>query len=221
MEKCGIILKDGSEVEYPNLSRDPKEFVLDPKAWIENDENIVAIFHTHPDGQPFLSSADRKSQLNTGLDWVLYTRGERKVFKPVPKLLGRSFSYGTQDCYSLMIEAYHLAGIEVPNYGRVSLEADLQSERILKFIPLHFERVGDLEDVQVGDVIVTAISGKACHMAIYLGEGKVLHHEVNKLSLRERLSDSWFRRVHSVWRHPEWNTESIQALEEDFANGHN
>ena len=219
MEECGVILVDGTEVEYPNLSKLSREFILDPQAWVDHGDKIVGIFHTHPDGEPFLSAADRKCQVKTGLDWVLYTGGQRKTFKPVPHLLGRKFIYGTQDCYSLLVDAYHLTGIHVPSHPRGSLEADMDEEKILKHIPHSFEKAGDLEDVEVGDIIVTAISGKACHMAIYIGGGRVLHHESNKLSAREFLSDAWFRRVHSVWRHPEWKPECYLAWEEEFLNG--
>lgn len=216
MEKCGVILSDGTEVEYENLSQQADTFILDPQAWIDHDGDIVAVFHTHPDGEPFLSSTDRNSQLKTGLPWVLYTRGERKVFNPVPKLLGREFNYGTQDCYSLVSDAYHLAGIQLPDLGRNGLEQDSNDERILKFIGDHFNRVMEINELSVGDVIVTSLGGKANHMSLYLGGNQILHHAYGQISLRCYLSDAWVRRIHSVWRHPEWTTESIKALEQDF-----
>ena len=216
MERCGVVLKDGTEVEYGNLSAESNEFVLDSQAWVDHDDDIVAIFHTHPNGEPFLSTADRISQIQTGLPWVLYTQGKRKVFDPVPRLLGREFSYGTADCYALVKDSYHLAGIELPVLGRGDIDDDASQERITEELVKVFSKVRDISEAQIGDVVVTALGGKASHMAIYIGEGRILHHAYNQMSLRERLSEGWLKRIHSIWRHPDWKTECFEALEQDF-----
>ena len=216
MERCGVVLKDGTEVEYANLSEESNEFVLDSQAWVDHDDDIVAIFHTHPNGEPFLSTADRVSQIQTGLPWVLYTGGERKVFQPVARLLGRDFVYGPTDCYALVKDAYHLAGIELPEIVRGDIDDDAKLERIPAGMEEHFFKISDIDFVEVGDVIVTALGGKASHMAIYIGEGRVLHHQYNQMSLRENLSEGWLKRIHSIWRHPDWKTECFEALEQDF-----
>lgn len=216
MERCGVVLKDGTEVEYGNLSAESNEFVLDSQAWVDHDDDIVAIFHTHPNGEPFLSTADRVSQVQSGLPWVLYTQGKRKVFDPVPRLLGREFSYGTADCYALVKDSYHLAGIELPVLERGDIDDDASQERITEELVKVFSKVRDISEAQIGDVVVTALGGKASHMAIYIGEGRILHHAYNQMSLRERLSEGWLKRIHSIWRHPDWKTECFEALEQDF-----
>ena len=219
MERCGVVLKDGTEVEYGNLSAESNEFVLDSQAWVDHDDDIVAIFHTHPNGEPFLSTADRVSQVQSGLPWVLYTQGKRKVFDPVPRLLGREFSYGTADCYALVKDSYHLAGIELPVLERGDIDDDASQERITEELVKVFSKVRDISEAQIGDVVVTALGGKASHMAIYIGEGRILHHAYNQMSLRERLSEGWLKRIHSIWRHPDWKTECFEALEQDFGDG--
>ena len=219
MERCGVILTDGTEVECQNLSLVENTFVLDPQVWVDYDDEIVAIFHTHPKGEPFLSTEDRRSQLQSGLPWVLYTQGKRKVFDPVPRLLGREFNYGQSDCYSLVKDAYHLAGIDLPVVERGNIDEDIVQDKIYAELLKTFNRVSDISKAKVGDVVVTALGGKASHMAIYIGEGKFLHHAYNQMSLRERLSEGWLKRIHSIWRHPDWTEECIEALEQDFGDG--
>lgn len=219
MERCGVVLKDGTEVECQNLSQVENTFVLDPQVWIDYDGKIVAIYHTHPDGEPFLSTADRVSQIQTGLTWVLYTQGKRKVFDPVPRLLGREFNYGQSDCYSLVKDAYHLAGIGLPVVERGNIDEDIVQDKIYAELLKTFNRVSDISKAKIGDVVVTALGGKASHMALYIGGGRFLHHAYNQMSLRERLSEGWLKRIHSIWRHPDWKPECIEALEQDFGDG--
>ena len=37
------------------------------------------------------------------------------------------------------------------------------------------------------------------HAAIYCGDGELLHHIPEQLSTRERYTDKWQRRTHSLW----------------------
>lgn len=219
MERCGVVLNDGQEIEYTNLSLEPNTFILDAKAWIDHDDSIVAIFHTHPQGEPYLSTADRISQLQTKLPWVLYTNGERKVFEPVPRLVGRQFSYGQADCYTLVRDAYHLAGIDLPALARGDIDEDAKQERVTEELKKVFHKIDDISLAEVGDVVVTALGGHPSHMAIYIGGGRFLHHAWNQMSLRENLSEGWLKRIHSIWRHPDWKPECFEALEQDFGDG--
>jgi cell wall-associated NlpC family hydrolase len=116
----------------------------------------------------------------------------------------------------LVKDAYHLAGIELPEIIRGDIDDDAKLERIPAGMEEHFFKISDIDFVEVGDVIVTALGGKASHMAIYIGEGRVLHHQYNQMSLRENLSEGWLKRIHSIWRHPDWKTECFEALEQDF-----
>ena len=141
------------------------------------------------------------------------------MFQPVARLLGRDFVYGPTDCYALVKDSYHLAGIELPVLERGDIDDDASQERITEELVKVFSKVRDISEAQIGDVIVTALGGKASHMAIYIGEGRVLHHQYNQMSLRENLSEGWLKRIHSIWRHPDWKTECFEALEQDFGDG--
>ena len=62
-ESCGIITKSFEFVPSKNLSNKPRQsFMLDPLLFIEYDENIWGIFHSHPgDDNPLPSDEDRES----------------------------------------------------------------------------------------------------------------------------------------------------------------
>ncbi|STJ81961.1 tail component [Escherichia coli] len=50
--------------------------------------------------------------------WWLVCRGTIHKFRCVPHLTGRRFEHGVTDCYTLFRDAYHLAGIEMPDFHR-------------------------------------------------------------------------------------------------------
>ncbi|KDV41706.1 hypothetical protein BU56_37950 [Escherichia coli O145:H25 str. 07-3858] len=44
--------------------------------------------------------------------------GDIHKFRCVPHLTGRRFEHGVTDCYTLFRDAYHLAGIDMPDFER-------------------------------------------------------------------------------------------------------
>ncbi|ENM6829397.1 phage tail protein, partial [Escherichia coli] len=76
------------------------------------------LVHSHPGGLPWLSEADRRLQIKSALPWWLVSRGDIHKFRCVPHLTGRRFEHGVTDCYTLFRDAYHLAGIEMPDFHR-------------------------------------------------------------------------------------------------------
>ncbi|AIF94171.1 Phage tail assembly protein [Escherichia coli O157:H7 str. SS17] len=57
----------------------------------------------------------------------------------------------------------------------------------------------------------------ANHAAIYCGNGELLHHLPEQLSKRERYSEKWQRRTHSVWRHRHWHASAFTGICNDLA----
>ena len=117
-ESCGLVVTQGRKQMYiacRNTSKSPAEtFELSADDWIDaaNIGEIVAVVHSHPRGESFLSGADRQMQARTGVDWVLVSSGEVKVFRHCPHLRGRIFEYGKADCGTLVRDAFMLAGID-------------------------------------------------------------------------------------------------------------
>ncbi|EPM3199982.1 phage tail protein, partial [Escherichia coli] len=46
--------------------------------------------------------------------------------------------------------------------------------------------------------------------------GELLHHLPEQLSKRERYSEKWQRRTHSVWRHRHWHASAFTGIYNDL-----
>jgi proteasome lid subunit RPN8/RPN11 len=61
VERCGLILKDGSTVELPNIAENPEtSFRMDLEKALPylTDDQVAATWHTHPHTDPNLSGED-------------------------------------------------------------------------------------------------------------------------------------------------------------------
>lgn len=220
LECCGLVLKVGRKQLYrpcKNVADDAAQrFEISPLDFIDaaDQGEVVAVAHSHPAGEPWLSGADRQVQVSNKLPWLLAVSGSLKLFRPVPHLRGRQFAYGTADCYTLLRDAYHLAGIELPAVARGKMDDDAAQERFLQLAEgAGFVRV---PAAQAGDVILTTYAGHAGHALLYLGGGEMLHHAFDQLSRRDSYGPYWQRYTHSIWRHKEWQPERLQSILNDL-----
>ncbi|GHN86581.1 hypothetical protein MY005_22140 [Escherichia coli] len=191
-----------------------------PEDWLqaEMQGEIVALVHSHPGGLPWLSEADRRLQVQSDLPWWLVCRGAIHKFRCVPHLTGRRFEHGVTDCYTLFRDAYHLAGIEMPDFHRGDdWWRNGQNLYLDNMEATGFYRVA-LTEAQPGDVLLCCFgSSVPNHAAIYCGDGELLHHIPEQLSKRERYTDKWQRRTHSLWRHREWHASAFTGICNDFS----
>lgn len=59
IEKCGLILRDGTILDVENIYPDPTEgFQIPAKDMIDNEDQMVATWHTHPGKTANLSEMD-------------------------------------------------------------------------------------------------------------------------------------------------------------------
>ena len=127
---------------------------------------------------------------------------------------GREFEHGQQDCYSLVRDFYRSEyGLELNDYARpdnwwnsgLNLYMDNFSKegfQLLDVLPREWER-GDLFLMAIGSAV-------ACHAAIYLGDGKILHHFVGRRSNIEPYRGLWRNQTVAVIRHPEVAAKQIR-----------
>ncbi len=116
--------------------------------------------------------------------------GDIHKFRCVPHLTGRLFEHGVTDCYTLFRDAYHLAGIDMPDFER---EDDWwrngQNLYLDNMEATGFYRIS-LPSAQPGDILLCCFGASvANHAAIYCGNGELLHHLPEQLSKRERYSE--------------------------------
>lgn len=230
-ESCGLLVQDEQSrlhyLPFVNSARNKdNEFVIHADDWLiaEKMGEVVAVVHSHNNGKPYLSSHDRSSQLATKLTWLLVCDGKIYMFPCVPRLLGREFIYGKQDCAALVRDAYFLAGATIQDYERGDLIEDAKQKRLIGItaennferVPFANEQDSDLNVLQAGDALVFTIGSEACHAAIYLGDGYFMHHINEQLSRREFLNGSWRASLHSVWRQKGFKPENIQGVLNDL-----
>lgn len=222
-EVCGLII-DGERLwRCRNVHPEPeRNFRIDDREWLEAEAagEITAVFHSHPEPKLVLSGADRVAQLATGIEWWLASAGRLRKFRPVPHLLGRRFVHGKTDCYTLFRDAYHLCGIDLPDFERTSGWWVRGENLYLKNIEDNgFHEVG-FDTIQPGDVIIRRAFPESdpCHAMIWLGDNTILHHEVHgRLSRREPLRQIHVQLIHSIWRHEQWSLLDLAAIYADIS----
>jgi len=222
-EVCALIINDSELYRCRNVHPEPSEhFRISDDDWLAAEEkgDITAVFHSHPADFPTLSGADRSAQIATGLHWWLACGGVLRKFRPVPHLLGRRFVHGSADCYALFRDAYHLCGIDLPDFER-SDGWWLRGENLyLKNMAAHgFHQVSAIE-AQPGDVIIRQPFPGAdpCHSMLLLEGGQVLHHDcAGHLSRREPMRPAFVKQTHSIWRHEQCSFLNLQAIYADIS----
>ncbi|EPL1955687.1 TPA: phage tail protein [Citrobacter freundii] len=223
-ESCGYVVKTSAGERYfpcQNLSAEPTMyFRMDPADYLQTqaEGEVVALVHSHPDGLPFLSDVDRRLQVQSGLPWWLVCDDRIYKFRCMPFLTGRAFEHGVTDCYTLFRDAYHLAGIEMPDFAR---REDWWKQGDNLYLD-NLEATGfyqvNAAEAQPGDILICCFgSSVANHAAIYCGDGELLHHIPDQLSKRERYTDKWQRRTHSIWRHRAWHESAFTGIYNDLA----
>lgn len=221
-ECCGIVAKTNNGLEYfpcENIADDPENYFEinhEQTAQIYIKYEPVAIVHSHNEDLPYLSTEDRKCQINTNLDWWLVSGNKIHKFRNIPPLLGRDFIHGKFDCYTLFRDSYHLAGVDLPDFNR-------DDEWWRNGQNLYLDNLADngfykVNNPEIGDIILMQIhSDVPNHVGVYLGEQMFLHHINNRLSKRDLFSGYWLNCKHSIWRY-KWKSQlNCMAILNDLA----
>ncbi|WP_213993875.1 Mov34/MPN/PAD-1 family protein [Sodalis sp. dw_96] len=229
-ECCGLVVGD-EYVRCRNMAGTPESsFEIHPDDWsaAEDKGDIQAVVHSHPGGVPFLSEADRIMQCRSGLPWWLVCNGAIRKFRCAPPLLGRKFEHGVMDCYTIMRDAYHLCGHDLPDFERKDDwwkgKADLYFENMAAG---GFVRLGDGAEIFPGDVFLMCLDlagqtiPKATHSAIYIGNQQILHQRPNALSKRDVYGGFWQKITHSTWRYQKWQQSDFTGILNDLAASSN
>ncbi|ENL3885719.1 TPA: C40 family peptidase [Yersinia enterocolitica] len=222
-EVCGLIVDGMSLFKCRNAHPTPeRHFRISDDDWLNAEAagEITAVFHSHPGRKLVLSGADRTGQLATGVEWWLASGGKLRKFRPVAYLLGRTFIHGVVDCYTLFRDAYHLCGIDLPDFERTN-GWWLRGENLyLKNMPANRFHPIEMQDIQPGDVLIRRAFPETdpCHAMIYLGDNTILHHEnIGRLSRREQLRPAYLRLTHSIWRHEQCSSLDLRGIFDDIS----
>lgn len=213
-ECCGLVyIHNGREKYHPcnNLATGDDHFVIDPKDYIfvEEKGEITKIVHSHPRTNPKPSQPDLVGIEQTQLPWVIVNPLTHQHTETFPSgyeapYVGREFCAGVLDCLSIIID-YHKRelNIEIPNYDRQDkwwlrgqdLYRDLYKDA--GFVKKDSEAELEIHDT----IIMFSEADVPNHAAIYLGEGKILHHVQGRLSSRDIYGGYWLKNTWAVLRH--------------------
>lgn len=219
-ESCGLIVLRKGKMHYVpcrNEATTPSEhFLIGAEQWssVEDQGDVLVVVHSHPDTDAAPSQADLVNCEASGIPWVIYAVQrdgdqpkviEERTVHPAgyeAPLIGREFSYGTLDCYTLVRDWYlRERGIRLPNFE----SEDGWWNRGETLVMDYYQRAGFVQvygDPQPGDVVVMQIRAPTPnHTAVYLGEGVILHHMYNRLSTREMLGGYWLQNTIMILRY--------------------
>ncbi|MDX2074709.1 MAG: C40 family peptidase [Alphaproteobacteria bacterium] len=210
-ECCGLLINDGGkEIYWPcrNMAVKTDNFQLHPQDYLAGEKRgqIMAIIHSHPNGSPEPSQADKVACERTGLPWHIIAYPTLQWASLLPSgykapLLGREWSHGVLDCYSLIRDWYfEERAVELMDFPR----QDEWWRRGDNLYEENFERAGFMEvkdDLQLGDVILMQVlSDVPNHAGIYIGGNMMIHHLFNRLSCREIYDGYWRRHTRRILR---------------------
>ncbi len=212
-ECCGLIV-GGAYVPCRNIAGEAAHFALHPAdfAAAEDSGLVQAVVHSHVFVPPMPSPADVAACNASGLPWLIvnHPTGAHAWLQPDAAahhapLIGREFVHGVHDCYALVRDWYAEHGIALRNYARTDNwwehGANLYREN---FAAEGFIELPPGDAPQWGDALLLQVASRVeNHAAIYLGDNRILHHIMQRLSRVDLYSQPWQQRTCAVLRHPE------------------
>jgi len=234
-EACGLLIKKGRAMMLifcQNIADEPTlRFVISPVefAAAEDVGEVMAVWHSHTDESSKPSETDIHACDSIGLTWFISSvtkESDELVFGEIvtltPKsdndeiadLVGRPYIYGVYDCYTLMLDYYKKElGIDIDRHGahypeRTSWNAEGLNLLVDGYAEKGFEQVNNY-DYKVGDVLIIQMSSPVPnHLAIYVGDDRIIHHSYNRLSTSDIYGGSYWQK-HTT--HHLRHTEMINA----------
>lgn len=203
-ESCGlVIVRKGRRRYIPcrNIAEKNEHFVIHPEdcAAAEDEGEIVLVVHSHPNMPAIPSDADMVGCEESGVPWLIvnWPTGSVYQFSPsgyVAPLIGRQFNHGVLDCYTLIRDYYERElSITLP-------DGDRPDEWWLKGMNIYLNGFRDAGFDVVGkpqrnDVLLMRVASPVPnHAAIYLGDGKIMHHQMGRLSSKD-IYGGWYEKV--------------------------
>jgi proteasome lid subunit RPN8/RPN11 len=214
-ESCGVVVvRKGRERYAPcrNTAAGNDHFSIHPEdyAAAEEDGEITRIIHSHPNVPPAPSDADKVGCEASGIPWgiVNWPTGIYAEFEPSgyrAPLIGRDFSYGVLDCYSLIQDYYRALGIALPDFDH----PDYFWENGGNLYEENFGKAGFyvVDSVEPHDVILMMVGATvANHGAVYIGNNQIVHHLMHRLSSRDVYGGYFQKMTVRILRHKDIST---------------
>jgi proteasome lid subunit RPN8/RPN11 len=211
-ECCGLISRDAEGVAHyvrsTNARQGKDSFEITGDCWAAAEDvgEVVGVAHSHAFVSPDPSQADLVGCEKSGLPWLIvnYPTRNWRYIEPSgyrPPLEGRAWCHGALDCYALVRDYYaQECGILLRDYER-------EDDWWFKGKNLYRENFAKEGFVQVDgeprrhDLLLMMIRAPVeNHAAVYLGDGKMLHHLFDRLS-RKEMWGGWRKFTTAILRH--------------------
>ena len=230
-ECCGLVVLTEQGQKYiechnsAEKGKDSFRISAEERSYAEDQGEVIALAHSHPDWVNTPSEADRVACEASELVWAIVSVNDGIVSEPfylkpqgsVAPLIGREFFHGVLDCYSL-IRDYYLRehDIFLLDFEREDGWWEKDQELYLdNFEKAGFRRLLPEEEIAESDVIVMSVrSSKANHAGVYIGQRRLkecphlarvpnamLHHIYGRLSERAVYGGYWQDQTRAVLRH--------------------
>lgn len=213
-ECCGLLINTGSKTVYfacRNQSENPQDdFVIPAEdyATAESAGEVIAVCHSHPDATSKPSDRDIAMCEATEMPWHIlsWPEGDLRTITPtgeIPPLIGRRFVHGIIDCYALVRDWFRInRNITLPDFERQDGWWEGEEELYLNnFRKAGFQPVTD-GSLNIGDGILMQVqSQRVNHAAVYIGNGRIIHHLYGKLSCEGIYGGYWQERTRIIVRH--------------------
>lgn len=213
-EMCGLLyVAKGRQhfMQCKNIAATPDEhFIIDSTDYqaAEDCGEIIAIVHSHPATPPYPSPADRIACNRCGVPYVIVNPKTKQWGECTPSdyelpYIGRQFSFGIVDCYSLVRDWYQREwNITLDDFNRrdrfwergENLYVDNYKSQGFRQVPKDEMQYGDLILMQLGSDLPN-------HGAIYIGDQRILHHVQARLSSMDVYGGYWWKNTAMVLRH--------------------
>ena len=218
-ESCGLVLAvAGKERYFPcrNIAHGTEHFTIHPQDYLKASETgtIIAVAHSHPYIPAAPSMADFVGCEKSGVPWhiVSVPVGIFEYIEPKgyqAPYVGRTWCHGVLDCYTLVRDWYaREMQIDLPDVYRddewwskgQNLYVDhfeKEGFRRIDHLPTTEWKRGDGFLIQHGNTVNNVPN----HAAIYLGNGRILHHIYGRLSTESPYGGYWQKHTTHVLRH--------------------
>ena len=213
-EACGLVVND-QYMPCSNVHSDPLHyFAIDAKdcAMAEEQGDIQAIFHSHPNQLNTFSPHDVEACKASNVPWILYCTGTNEHLEIDPSgnapYLERPWQYGIYDCYALMKDFYRRElGIALDDFDR-GKEGEWESPEWRMF-EKNVEKQGFVPidgPLQKGDMLLMQMQSPfPNHTGFIVNPAANIfyHHLMGRLSEQNIYGGYWAKVTNRILRHRE------------------